>query len=110
MLGAASQIHISAYVDNRVLAASVAETVTKPTGTVAQTYNSCVITTNADIWIRRDGTAAVPAADVTDGTGSILLPAGSSRVMDFADDGGTILATFSMISSGAALVSMEWFR
>ena len=110
MFGAGSFARISSYVDARSLAAGVAETVTKPTGTVAQTYNGCVLTTNADIWVRRGGAAAVPAGDVTDGTASILIPAGTSRVMDFHDDDGTILATFSMISAGAALVSMEWFR
>lgn len=110
MIGQGSSTRLSAYIDCRVLAAGVAETVTKPTGTVAQTYNSCIITSNADVWIRRGGTAAVPAADVTDGTGSWLLSGGRARIMDFHDDDGTILATFSIICAGAALVSMEWFR
>lgn len=98
----------AAYVDNRVLAAGVAETITKPSG-----YSVAVITVNADCWIRRGGTAAAPAADVTDGTGSILLPAGSVRIIDFNDaslkDAPSRLASISIISAGAALVSTEWF-
>lgn len=110
MFGGGSFAKVSAYVDDRVLAAGVAETVTKPTGTPAQTYNTCVITSNADVWVRRGGTAAVPAADVTDGTGSALLPLGVPHVMDFRDDDGTILASFSIICTGVALVSMQWYR
>ena len=108
MLGNASFLKFSAYVDNRVLAAAVAETVNRASG-----YTACVITVNADCWVRRGGTAAIPAADVTDGTGSIFLPAGSVRIIDFNDanlkTGPSLLASFSIISAGAALASMEWF-
>lgn len=101
----ASFLKISAYVDNRVLAAATAETFTKPSG-----YSSAVITVDTDCYIRRDGTAAVPAADVTDGTGSILIPAGQSRIIDLTDSpGATPLASFSIVCAGAAITSVEWF-
>lgn len=100
-----SYLKISAYVDNMVLAAATVETITKPTG-----YGSAVITPNADVWIRRGGDAAVPAADVVDGTGSILVPAGQSRIIDFVDSIDSTLATITIISAGAALVSLEWFK
>jgi len=101
----ASFLRVSAYVDNRVLAAGVAESFTKPAG-----YSAAVITTNSDCYIRRGGAAAVPAGDVTDGTGSILIPAGQSRIVDLTDSpGATPLASFSIICAGAAITSVEWF-
>ena len=109
MSSLASFYKVASYIDNVVLAATVAETITKPAAG-ANVYNVCVLTTNADVWIRRGGTAAEPAADVTDGTGSILIPAGTSRIVDFRDDGGSVLASVSVISASAARMSLEWFR
>lgn len=104
----ASFYKCSAYVDNKVLAASTAEDITRPSA-----YSVAVITVNADCWIRRGGTAAVPAADVADGTGAIFLPAGSTRIIDFNDSspatGPSRLASISIISAGVALASIEWF-
>lgn len=102
----ASFYKCSAYVDNKVLGAGVAEDITKPAG-----YNSCIITPNADIWMRRGGAAAVPVADVADGTGSILIPAGQSRIVDFLPElpSGTALASVSVLCAGACEVSIEWF-
>lgn len=101
----ASFFKLSAYVDNIVLAATVAETITKPSG-----YSSCVITPNADCWVKRGGTAAEPSADVTDGTGARLIPAGVSTLIDLTDSAGTVLASLSIVSAAAAKVSVEWFR
>jgi hypothetical protein len=103
----ASFYKLSAYVDNFSLAANTPETITKPSG-----YNSCILCFNADVWLRRGGDGAVPAADVTDGTGSVLIPAGQPRLLDFRDPlpSGDTLAAVSVESAGAALGSAEWFR
>lgn len=60
----------SQCVDNRVLAAGVAETYTVQSGA-----KTCLFSSNAPFWARPDATAAVPAADVSDGTGSTFSPA-----------------------------------
>ena len=61
----------SDHVDNFVLSAGVAQQFAIPSG-----YTSMSITANADIWVKvgTNPTAAVPAANVTDGSGSILNP------------------------------------
>ena len=61
--------HPPEYVNNLVLAASTAESLTVPSDA------DCVILNyTADTWVRVGATAIVPAADVTDGTGCFLSP------------------------------------
>jgi hypothetical protein len=102
----ASFYKLSAYVDNYVLAANTPETITAPAG-----YKSCIITSDADIWLRRSS-ANVPAADVTDGTGSVLIPAGQSRIVDFRADlpSASDQSSVSVESAGVANLSVEWFK
>lgn len=57
------------YIDCLVLAANVAETWTKPSSIEFILINGTVA-----FYYKKDGTAAVPAADVTDGSGSFLNP------------------------------------
>jgi hypothetical protein len=57
------------YVDARVLAANVAESHTVPTGAKKVLFSA-----TGNIYVKFGGTAAVPAADVTDGTASMLNP------------------------------------
>ncbi len=62
-------IPFSNYVLTRVLAANTAESFTVPAGAAVVVFSS-----NGDFYAKVGGTAAVPAADVTDGTGSELNP------------------------------------
>ena len=88
------------YIDFRVLAASTAETITHPTGALR-----AVIVPNADVYVNNQGaTAAVPAADITDGTGPIYIPAGTARPFEVVAAG-----TLSIISASAAIVAIEYF-
>ena len=90
----------SGYVDNRVLAADTNEEVTKPAGAAV-----VVITCDADIWVDfNSATAVEPAADVTDGTGSVLLPAGIPHARIISE-----LTSFGVISAGTPLISLEWY-
>jgi hypothetical protein len=78
---------------------TTAKTVTVPAG-----YTGVVIESDADIWLS-DGTAAIPAGDVTNGTGSFPLKGGASRGFDVSPG-----QTISVISaSGTANVAFEYF-
>lgn len=104
----ASYMQVSSYVDNIVLGAAAAETLTRPAG-----YGSCMITCDGELWMRRGGTAAEPAADVTDGTGSILVNSTMPRIVDFNADvsqGSAALSALSLFSTAGCNVSVEWFR
>jgi hypothetical protein len=107
MLGLASFYRVSDYVDNMVLAASVAEDIVKPAG-----YNSCVFTATEDCWVRRGAAAVIPVADLVDGTGSIFVPRGSARIIDFRGElpSEAVAATVSVISAATPAISLEWFR
>jgi len=102
----ASFFEVSDYVNNKVLAANTAESETVPTG-----RSVAVVTPTADLWITRSGTAVVPSADVSDGSGDILIPAGQSRALDVVHLRGNLSAmtAISMISASACIVSIEWF-
>jgi hypothetical protein len=96
---------ISTYIDNYVLAAATPETITKPAG-----YSVGLITVTAATWCKV-GTAAVPAADVADGSGSFLLNVGDQHVVQFNNaDGGAEITSLSMVSTAGGLVSIEWYR
>ena len=86
---------LASYVDDFVLAANVAETVTVPS--LAQLMN---VRSDVDLWTRTGGTASVPAADVTDGTGS-ALNVGVRLVYPGQ--------TFSIVAGATCHVSIEWF-
>lgn len=84
------------YVDASVLAANVAETRTVPTGARYVIFSqNC-----AAVYMKLGATAAVPAADVTDGTASELNPAawfitGSTQI--------------SMIAPTACTITISWY-
>jgi hypothetical protein len=85
------------YVDNYVLSAGVAKTVNIP---ATATY--AFFASNGDFYTRNVGTAAVPASDVTDGTGSELNP--TDRYF------GKGQTSFSLISPAATIVTIAWYR
>lgn len=85
------------HVDNRVLAANTAETVTVPSGAASVFFGS-----DGDFGARWDGgTAAWPAADVTDGTGTEINP--TWRALDG-------LTTFSIVAPATRVLSLSWFK
>lgn len=64
-------IELPKYVDAKVLAAGVSETYTVPTNA-----SWWILSADGGFYIKRAATAAVPAADVTDGTAAFYVPAG----------------------------------
>lgn len=92
----------STYIDNRVLAAGVAETITIPTDTDSQTKARYVIfSATGNFWIKMDGVAAVPSSDVVDGSGSSLNP----TIREIPSG----VTTIGIISEADTKVSMQWF-
>lgn len=83
-------------VNHYLLTANTNKAVTVPTGA-----NYALFSSTADIWVRMGGTAAVPAGDVTNGTGSELNP-----VLRKVEAGGTI----GVISESAAKVSIVFYK
>jgi len=86
------------YVNDYVLTAGTAKTVSVPANA-----RYAFISANGDIWANfSGGTAAIPVADITDGSGSELNP--TVRYMHAA------LSSFSLISAANALVSIAWYQ
>ena len=79
-------LHRSWCIDIRVLATDTAESHTVPTGARYVLFSA-----TADFWVKFDGAAIVPAADVTDGSGPVLNP--SLRALDGATAIGLKAAT-----------------
>jgi hypothetical protein len=92
-----STLPAATYVDTRVLAANTAKTVTVPTGYSVANFASAA----CSFWVRVGGAAAVPAADVTNGSGSALNPDRRRFVAG---------STFSIVSGTTCTVSMEWYN
>lgn len=84
------------YIDARVLAANVNETITVATGANAVIFSA----TCAAFYAIIGPTAAVPAADVTNGTASELNPA--------AWFVGTA-TQIGIIAPGACIVTLSWY-
>lgn len=83
------------WVDVRVLAANVAETHTLPTHANVVNFSA-----TGNFYVNFTTTATVPAADVTDGTGSCLNPG----VRDVSQ-----ITSFSIIAPAAIVVTMEFY-
>lgn len=87
------------YVDARVLAANTAESHTVPTGA-----NYVLVTVTGNTWVNVGGTAAVASADVTNGTGSVLVVNTLPRM--FALNGATAVG---VIAPAIQTVCLEFF-
>lgn len=94
----ADAIHLPRYVDARVLTASNAETVTIPSDADFVVFSGNIAL--ADYYVRIGGTAAVPGADITDGTGSFANPGYA-----IVERGGT----FSVVSPTGGVLTMAFF-
>lgn len=92
----------STYIDARVLAANTAETVTIPTFAAAVRSRAVVVWFSATCenwYYNTTATAAVPAADVTDGGAAGRAP---DEPLRFAQ-----AATFSIVADATCVVTME---
>jgi len=89
-------IMYSPYIDARVLAANTAESHTIPTGAKVVVFSA-----DQNFYARFGATAAIPAADVTDGTSPMLNPTARG-----IEDGVT---TISLISPVACTVTMAFY-
>lgn len=90
----------SDYVNVYSLNGTAAATVTWPLG-----MSYCNISSPSDYWVRAGGAAVVPAAGVSDGTGSAYRPAQRQRGVD----NGTAEVSFSIISNVASYVTIEFW-
>jgi hypothetical protein len=88
-------LNLSNHADARALAAGVAESHTVPTGAKYVVFSS-----TTDFYANFAGVAAIPAADVTDGTASILNP--QLRAIGQA-------TAIGLISPAACIVTMEFY-
>lgn len=83
-------------INARVLAAGVAEVETVPTGA------KCVLLSGTgDFYARHNTAAAVPAADVTDGSASELNP--SAHIVEAAD-------TIGIIAPANCVVTLAYYK
>lgn len=87
------------YVDARVLAANTAETLTKPTGAKFLRLRG-----NLLFYYNFNTTAAVPAADITNGTASVAV--GASAFVEFSVEN---IASVSVVAPAATIVTAEWW-
>lgn len=94
------------WIDARVLGAGVAETYTLPTDAAGRkgVFLRLTSTTTTPIAYKWDGVASVPAADITDGTSSIVVRLDTQPVLLVAP---STAYTLSLICSVAATISIE---
>lgn len=92
---------VATWVDSRILAANVAETYTLPTGGVFIGLTADV----GPLYINFNAAAAVPVADVNDGTSAIMLRTDAGAPFILSPPFRT--STLSMISPVAAIVTIE---
>jgi len=83
-------------INNYVLAAGVVKSVAVPTGA-----RFAVMSATGAFYARWSGAAAVPAADVTDGTGVEANP--TVRAVDG-------VASFSLVAPAACVVAVAWYN
>lgn len=89
------------YVDARVLSANTAETVTVPTFTDTRPLVGVVFSADcASFYVNSSATAAVPAADVTNGSASERNPAGYQYPQG---------DQFSIIAPTDCKITMAWY-
>jgi hypothetical protein len=84
------------YIDARVLASNIAESHSLPAGA-----KFVVFSATDDFWANYAATAAIPAADITDGTASEFNPI--TRYV------GSGVSAISLIAPRACIVTMAFF-
>jgi hypothetical protein len=88
-------LNYSDVIDHEVLAPGAAETHAIPSGA-----NYCLFSATAPFFAKIGGAAAVPAVDVTDGSGSMFNP--ELRALEGA-------TTIGLIAVTACIVTMEFY-
>lgn len=88
------------YVDNVVLAADTNETKSVPTGA-----GFVLFAATGDFWAFPNGNAAIPSADVLDGTASILNPV----MWLLGSDDRAPVTTIGLIASATTAISLQYF-
>lgn len=83
-------------------AAGVAEAITIPAGSTHVAFSA-----TSDFYMRFNATAAVPSADVTDGTGSELNP--TVRRLQLGDNSAPV-TSISVIAPVACIVTAMFFK
>ena len=83
------------HIDSRVLAANVAESHTVPAGAKFVLFSS-----DGDFYARPDATAAIPADDVTDGSGSEINPVAWDL---------TGVSAIGLIASATRIVTLSFY-
>lgn len=98
-------VNSDTFITNHALGTAGAHTITVPVGDDLARARIGLFSADGDFWVRYGGTAAIPTANVTDGTGSERNPDKRS----FGD-----ISSFSMIAApgnGAVRkVSIVWYR
>ncbi len=90
---------VSDKIDARVLAAATAESATIPAGAKYVRLSS-----TAPFYANFSTTAAIPAADITNGSSSILIP---SAALFEIPAGATAI---SLIAAAIGVITLEWFE
>lgn len=87
------------YTNARLLAASTAESLTIPPWAKYAVFSG-----NIDCWLDERKTAVIPAADITDGSSPIYIPAGTKEVRNIEG-----VAAMSVISASAGIFTTEYY-
>jgi len=85
--------------DARVLAASTNEAATPPVGA-----NKVRVVASTIAYARANTAAAIPAADIADGTASVILPATVEVWFDLAGVTG-----INLIAAGTPVITLDYF-
>lgn len=89
------------FTDAKVLAANVAEDITVPTGANSRKASYVNFSSNCDFYANYTTTAAIPAADIADGTSPELNP--TVRYI------GSSVTTISVISASPCIITLAWY-
>mgnify|MGYP001573024917 CR=1 FL=1 len=88
------------YIDIRVLAADTAEVHTIPAGAT-----KVIVSATTNTWLNIGAAGAIPAADVTDGTGSILIQGAiPPRIFNLG-----AATTIGLRSAAISIVCLEFY-
>lgn len=99
-------VNADSFITNHILTTSGAQTITIPTGDNDGKARLGFISADGDFWLRYGGTAAVPSASVTDGTGSERNPASIAIGSGLT----SISAIATLANATVRKISVRWYR
>lgn len=98
-------LHQADTIDYRVLAAATHEAHNIPAGA-----KYLLVHTDLDCYLKLGSTSfAVPAADITDGTGPVYVRAGVPRLIDLQAQIAAATPAIGLVAAGTPKVALEWF-